>query len=233
LNGRSPRYLSDISSVQDFLVTRILIARHGHVDGIQPERFRGRIDLSLTPIGQSEARLMAERIAREHRLSAIYTSPMTRAVETATAVAKLTGLAPQVCQELNEFDYGSWEWKTFDEVKTEHPLLFGLWFSKPHVAHVPNGETSQLLVARAADMLRHVQDRHAGETILLVGHGTINRAILLTLLDQPLSAFWRIAQSPCGISEVLLNGNTPQVRSVNDTSHLAFLHLDSALAAAI
>ena len=57
-------------------------------------------------------------------------------------------------------------------------------------------------MARAANALRLVLARHPDDTIVLVGHDSVNRALLLELLDQPLSAYWRIAQSPCCLNEI-------------------------------
>ena len=62
--------------------------------------------------------------------------------------------------------------------------------------------------------------RHPDETIVLVGHDSVNRALLLQLLDQPLSAYWRIAQEPCCINEIDVTGGEISVRRINDTQHL-------------
>ena len=61
--------------------------------------------------------------------------------------------------------------------------------------------------------------RHPGETVVLVGHDSINRALLLELLDQPLSAYWRIAQDPCCLNEIDVSASI-SVRRVNETAHL-------------
>ena len=57
-------------------------------------------------------------------------------------------------------------------------------------------------MARAANALRLVLARHPDDTIVLVGHDSVNRALLMQLLDQPLSAYWRLAQSPCCLNEI-------------------------------
>src|SRR5258708_30393194 len=63
-------------------MTKLILARHGHVEGISPERFRGRAELPLTAAGRREAELTAARIAASWRPAAIYTSPMGRCVDT-------------------------------------------------------------------------------------------------------------------------------------------------------
>jgi phosphoserine phosphatase len=75
------------SSVRSTIVTKILLVRHGHVEGIKPERFRGRADLPLTAGGRAEAERTAGRIASAWRPTTIYTSPLSRAVATGAAIA--------------------------------------------------------------------------------------------------------------------------------------------------
>jgi probable phosphoglycerate mutase len=75
-------------------------------------------------------------------------------------------------------------------------------------------------VARAANALRMVLSRHPDDTIVLVGHDSVNRALLMELLDQPLSAYWRIAQNPCCLNEIDVDAGKILVRRINETAHL-------------
>jgi broad specificity phosphatase PhoE len=117
-------------------------------------------------------------------------------------------------------DYGAWQSRSFEEMREAHPEVFAAWFATPHLVRFPNGESLQDLVARTADALRFVLARHADETVVLVGHDSINRALLLQLLDQPLSAYWRMIQDPCSINEIEVVGGYVRVLRINDTSHL-------------
>jgi phosphoserine phosphatase len=201
-------------------MTKILLTRHGHVEGIKPERFRGREPLDLTTRGRAEAASIARRIATGWRPSHVYTSPMGRCIETATAIAKACGIAVKTCDDLNDIDYGTWQFKTFTEAKALNPALFDAWFITPQLVRFPNGESLQDLVARAANALRMVLARHPDETIVFVGHDSVNRALLLEFLDQPLSAYWRVAQDPCCLNEADVGGGRVSVRCINETHHL-------------
>jgi broad specificity phosphatase PhoE len=201
-------------------VTKIILIRHGHVEGIAPERFRGRAELPLTELGRRQAAAAAARIAATWPVAAIYTSPMGRCVETGRAISERTGAPASVTNLLNDLDYGAWTWKTYDEVRTAEPEHFRLWFDAPHLVRFPGGESLQDLVARTADAVRMAIDTHPDETVALVGHDSVNRAMLLQLLDQPLSAYWRLAQSPAAISEIDLAGGRIKVQRINDTAHL-------------
>ena len=78
--------------------------------------------------------------------------------------------------------------RTHDEVKAEAPEAFRMWHAAPHLVRFPGGESLQDLVARTSDALRTMLARHAGQTVVMVGHDSVNRALLLQLLDQPLVA---------------------------------------------
>jgi len=201
-------------------MTKILLTRHGHVEGIKPERFRGREPLELTARGNSEAAAIAERIARAWQPSRIYTSPLGRCVTTGAALAKACGIAAEVCNDLVDIDYGAWQFKTFERAKNDDPALFAAWFATPQLVRFPNGESLQDLAARTADALRFVLARHPGDTIVLVGHDSVNRVLLLQCLDLPLSAYWRIAQAPCCLNEIDFDRDKVCVVRLNESYHL-------------
>jgi phosphoserine phosphatase len=201
-------------------MTKILLTRHGHVEGIKPERFRGREPLELTERGHAEARAVAKRIAGAWRPTKIYTSPMGRCVATGAVIAEACETVAEICDDLNDIDYGAWQFKTFEQARGDNPKLFAAWFDTPHLIRFPNGEALQDLVARAANALRLVLDRHPDDIIVLVGHDSVNRALLLELLDQPLSAYWRVAQEPCCLNEIDVLAGKICVQRINDTSHL-------------
>jgi len=204
-------------------MTRIVLIRHGHVEGISPPRFRGRQDVPLTKRGIAEAEAVASCVARRWQPAAIYTSPLQRCTATAAAIAAATGRPQSMLAELADLDFGLLQWKTHGEAKASYPELFELWFSAPQLVRFPNGESLQDLAGRAANALREVMARSPSETVVMVGHDHINRALLLQVLDQPLSAFWRLSQAPCCINEFEVTGSLIRVHSINETGHLAGL----------
>jgi probable phosphoglycerate mutase len=201
-------------------MTKILLVRHGHVEGIKPERFRGRQPLPLTARGRAEAQAVAKRVAGGWQPPKIYTSPLGRCVETGAAIAKACGAPTEVCEDLTDIDYGAWQFKTFDEACAANPALFSAWFGTPHLVRFPSGESLQDLVVRAANVLRLVLSRHPDDTIVLVGHDSINRALILQLIDLPLSAYWRIAQTPCCLNEIDVSDGKICAQRINETGHL-------------
>jgi phosphoserine phosphatase len=203
------------------MVTRIILTRHGHVDGIRPPRFRGRADVPLTALGVAQANATAGRIAAMSRPTAIYTSPMSRCIATAEAIARACGAPSHVLEQLNDLDYGAWQWKTHEEMRRAFPEQYETWQIAPQMFRFPQGESLHDLVSRAADVLRDLLQRHRDQTVVLVSHDSGNRALLTQVLDQPLSAYSRIVIDPCGITEIEFVGNIARVLRVNETQHLS------------
>ena len=201
-------------------VTTIVLVRHGHVPGIAPERFRGRTDIELTDRGVAEARKTAHWIARFWQPMIVYTSPLKRCIDTAAAIAKQCKINVEILPSLNDLDYGEWQWQTHDAVAAECPMLYQRWRTTPHLTRFPKGESFQELVARAADVLRLAIEKHPTETIVMVGHDSVNRALLLQVLDQPLSAYWKLAQEPCAINEISVTPDRMVAVRTNETAHL-------------
>lgn len=102
--------------------TTILLVRHGHVPGISPERFRGRTDIELTDRGVAEAHKTAEWIARCWQPMIVYTSPMKRCRDTGAAIASRSKVSAEALAELNDLNYGEWQWQTHDAIAAEFPV---------------------------------------------------------------------------------------------------------------
>ena len=202
-------------------MTRLLLTRHCHVEGINPVRFRDRAELALTPAGIAQAEaLLAQRIVRQWRPVAVYTRGLQRCVVTGAEIGLACGASASMMDGLMDLDCGVWQMRTHDEVKAEAPDAFRLWHSAPHLVRFPGGGSLQDLVARTSGALRMVLAWHPGQTVVMVGHDSVHRALLLHLLDQPLSAFGKLVQDPFTLNEVESDGDKVQILRINDTSHL-------------
>lgn len=204
-------------------MTRIVLVRHGHVPGIHPERFRGRTELPLTELGVRQARATAAAIHARWKPVLVYTSPLQRCVVTGQAIADACGIARRTLSELIDLDYGAWRDMSCEEVRRAHPQQYERWVGSPDMHRFPSGESLAMLAARIADALRIVVEAHPADTVVLVGHDSGNRTVLLQVLGLPLAAYWRIAQDPCGLSEFSLDGDKVRLLRLNETAHLASL----------
>ena len=201
--------------MNDADVTLVLV-RHGVVEGIDPERFRGRTDLPLTVEGERQAAQAAKSIAAQYRPAAIYTSPMRRCIVTGAAIARACGVAPKVLDSLNDIAYGTWQWKTPDEVRAREPELLERWYRAPQLVRFPGGESLQDAAVRAADSIRFALEYHRGNAIVCVTHDTVIRLMLLQFFGLALDAYRRFSPKPAGITEVRLSDAAATVIRLNE-----------------
>ena len=201
-------------------MTKIILVRHGHVEGISPERFRGRADLPLTAIGWQQAEATSRYVASRWRPGAVFASPLSRCRVVAAAIGRPFNLEPQPAEGLVDFDYGEWQGLTPDEVRARWPDLLATWYRAPEQVRIPGGETLPQVCDRAAAALRDIAARHPRETVVAVAHDVINRVLLLHALAAPLSSLWRIKQDPCSVNEIDMSEDRSVVLGVNHTNHL-------------
>lgn len=201
-------------------MTRIILVRHGQTEWNRVERFRGRADVPLNETGLAQAGATGKRIAAEWLPVAVYTSPLSRSVKTAEAIAGHYSLEVQPHPGLIDINYGDWQGLTPDEARQRWPQEVDAWYNQPHLARIPGGETLDELSTRLMQTVQELTDRHLGESIVLVGHTVINRIILLRVLKLGNDRFWRIRQEPCAINMFEADGDDFTLVSLNDTCHL-------------
>jgi phosphoserine phosphatase len=204
--------------------TRIVLVRHGHVEGIIPPRFRGQADLPLTVRGTRQAEMTRDLLAYLPPPVAAYASPLSRCMTTAGIIVHALSLPVVPLPSFLDINYGDWQGRSYQEVQQADPEGFARWFDAPHLAVIPGGETLLQLAERVAETMHIIVARHRGETVLLVGHDSVNRTLLLLALDLPLSRLWHLRQDPCAVNRVTYHdGDGWRVLSMNEASHLQSL----------
>ena len=157
-------------------MTTILLARHGETDWNRDNRFQGHADPPLNAAGREQARALAAALAAEP-LTAVYTSPLRRAAETAEMVAAGHGLPAHADEALREIDVGSWEGLTRADLEQRYPEQFRRWLLE-HEQGWEDGETYEEMGRRVVPALLALAGRHEGERILAVTHGGPIRAAI-------------------------------------------------------
>jgi phosphoserine phosphatase len=208
-------------------MTTVILTRHGHVDWIAPERFRGRAALPLTDTGQRQAEVTAAFIRSAWpEAAAVYTSPMGRCVDTGAAIAAALGAPAEALAGLNDIDCGAWQGLTREEAATLWPAEVETWYRAPHLAVIPQGETLPELAARVSRAMRFIVSRHdPSATVVLVGHDSVNRALLCVALGLSLGRYWRLRQEPCALNVLKFGDNDFVVRLINGTGHLTKVNI--------
>jgi ribonuclease H / adenosylcobalamin/alpha-ribazole phosphatase len=199
-------------------VTALL--RHGQTPMSVQKRYAGRTDAPLTEVGVQQAAAAAKRLASAD-LGVIVTSPLLRTVQTAQAVAAVTGAAVVMDDGFRETDFGAWEGLTFAEVRERWPAEISAWLADPEVAP-PGGESFTDVSARVTAALDRVLAARAGQTVLIVSHVTPIKMLVTAALLAPPAALYRMHLDVAALCEIDWYADGPAVlRSFNDTSHLS------------
>ncbi len=204
--------------------TRLILVRHGETRYTAERRYSGRGDVSLSPRGERQARAAAGRVgALAADVAAIVTSPLTRARQTADALADRYRRRPVVEADLVECDFGEWDGLTYAEVRDRWPDALDAWMSSTAVAP-PGGESFDAVADRTRRAVAALHARYAGRTVVVVTHVSPIKVTLRDALDGGHAFLHRLHLDPAGVSIVdgWPNGAL-SVPLVNDTSHLSNL----------
>ena len=117
-------------------MTRIVLVRHGQTAWNLEARFRGRSDVPLDDFGLKQAEATGRYIAARWPVSAVYASPMGRAVQTAEAIARAHGLSAQPFQGLIDINFGELQGLLLDEAAERYPEIHRMWGEVPHTVHL-------------------------------------------------------------------------------------------------
>ena len=203
-------------------VTRLYLARHGATKLTSEDRFSGAEGVELSEEGRSQAALLGERLEPEG-IRAIYSSPLSRAVETAKLVASRCKLTLESRDGLREISHGHWEGLTRAEVETRYPGEYASWEMDPFTFAPEQGESGVAVLARALPVIREIVTRHTGERVLVVSHKATIRILISSLLGFDGRGYRdRLDQAPACLN-VLDFRDPVRVRLMlfNDTSHYA------------
>ncbi|RZL35234.1 MAG: histidine phosphatase family protein [Rubrivivax sp.] len=210
--------------------TRVILVRHGETAWNRATRIQGHTDIPLSELGLAQAQRLAEALADEP-LAAIYSSDLSRARQTAEALARLQGLPVQIDVGLRERAFGRFEGLSWDEIAQRHPEDSLRWRRREPDFQVGGGESLVTFSARCLAAARRAIAAHPGESIAIVAHGgvldSLYRAATGTALDAPRS--WQVGNA--SINRLLATPEGMTLIGWNDDRHLAGLGADDDVAA--
>jgi probable phosphoglycerate mutase len=193
----------------------VFLIRHGMTSRVGKGLTGWLPGYSLDEKGRSQADDLASRLAASG-LTAIYSSPLERAVETATPLARRLGLEVRLNDDFGEVRYGEWQGKDFSEI--ERDSRWNPFNSYRSFTRAPGGETMLEAQARMVRGLLDLLEAHANETIAVFSHADVIKSALMHFLGIPLDFHTRLEILPASVSVVDLYPVIPLVRVVNATN---------------
>lgn len=193
--------------------TTVILIRHGHTattGKVLPGRAKG---LHLDDRGRAQAEVVAEHIGRLKGVSAIYTSPMERARETAAPTARALGLRPRIERGLVEVDTG--EWTGADLKGARRSPAWKAVQTYPTGFAFPGGESLVEMQARVVSAVARIVADHPGETVLAFSHADVIKAAVAHALGVHLDLFQRVAIGTCSVNTVAYAPTGVTVLGVN------------------
>ena len=197
-------------------MTRILLIRHGESTWNLIGRYQGRIDTELSELGIKQAELIAEHIKKNFRLSAIYSSPLRRALHTAIIIATRLGLGVEVREGLTEIDHVAWNGLLRSEVEKRYGPILEEWLTHPGRVRMPGGEGLFDVLERSWAVIEEILEKHRGEDVGVCSHNAVLKVLILKALSLPLDNFWKIGIDNASISVLEFDGK-PKLLYLNDT----------------
>ncbi len=214
--------------------TRLYLIRHGQSAGNAEGRFGGHGPTPLSDLGRKQAEKTAEVLAKEG-ITAIYSSDLIRAVQTAEPLAKSLGLPIHQSAAFRERHVGVLQGLTFDESKQRYPDDYYALINR-NVNHViTDGESYRHLLRRITGELRNILRNHNRERIAIFSHTGAICYLTLHLMGAihrgTKTTPWLIT-SNCGINRFEFRGpRNVRVLALNDTRHLVQTTGEDAFAA--
>ncbi len=195
-------------------ITKLYLLRHGEVEARYHRIFGGRIDMELSPRGHEQARALADYLADTH-FHAVYCSPMQRARQTAVPLLAARSLEPVVVEELREIDFGVWTGLSWQEVAEKYHVNVFTWLDLIDQGKVPEAETGSDFRQRVEVSVKKILRDRKGETVAIVCHGGVVRAMLSVLLDLPLPLTGRFDIEYAGLTTLEIHDHKSEVTLLN------------------
>jgi len=197
-------------------MTKVYLIRHGETEWNAKGKYLGLTDIPLNDNGESQAKALSSFLSKE-RIDAVYSSALTRTIQTAEIIAEPHGLEVSKISELNEVDFGEWNGLTYFEIKDKYSNLADDWLNKTSEVQIPGGETWSHFKKRVVSGLRKILNENENKNILVVSHGGPIKAIISEVLGLSLTSFWKIRQDRGAINIVEFFDGGATITLLNDT----------------
>lgn len=200
--------------------THFIMIRHGETFWNAEGRLQGQADSPLTPRGLAQASAVAQRL-QHASFTALYASHLKRVLDTAAPIAASSGHPIKIDERLQERAYGIFEGLTYAEASVQHAAVFHEYQTNlsPDFA-IPQAESTNQMLVRGQQVFAELADRHPGERIVIVSHGSFLRVMLSHMLGIPLDIKQRFRLANGSLSEATWRNGEWQVLTLGEVYHL-------------
>jgi probable phosphoglycerate mutase len=206
---------------------RLILVRHGETEWNREGRIQGyRADSPLTANGQTQARLLAERMANE-RVRTLHSSDSGRARQTAKPIAAAVELEVLYDDALRERNYGIFEGRTYGEIERDYPEDFRKFRSRDPRYCPPEGETVLQFRDRIVAALERVASRAGGGCAAVVTHGGVLGILYRHATGMPLDSRRTYTLHNASVNRFAYDGTRWSLEVWGDVSHLHAESIDS------
>ena len=198
---------------------KLILVRHGQTESNRLGRIQGINKAPLTDVGRGQASAAARALAADAPF-ALYSSPLPRAVETATIIGTRADTAPVQVEGLVEMDVGEFEGLSGPQIRERFPDVMRGWDNDPASTVMPGGESLYDVRDRAWPAVESLAERHDSETVVAVTHNFTIHTIVCAVLDMPLNNFRKLRIDLGAITRLEISGARMTLLSLNETWHL-------------
>lgn len=202
-------------------MTRIILVRHGQSEANANQIFAGHSDFPLTEFGHKQAKLVAEYLAKNEKIDAIYSSDLKRAYYTAVPTAELLGMEIIKDTRLREVFAGEWESKPTSFIEENYPEDFNCWRNDFSHVRCTGGESIIEVYNRIVPAICEISEKNDGRTVLVTSHATVVRSFFAYAMGLPCD---RTAEAPPALNAAMsvfeMDGHKVMSYQFNITDHL-------------
>ena len=167
----------------------LLLVRHGFSVGNKTNTFTGHLDVPLCDVGIKQAELVSDYILQNFKVDAIYSSPLSRAINTIKKVSDTLSIPLYTDEGLKEIYGGSWEGITFQQMEKDDPEYYQKWSNNKGTVRCPDGESMEDAGLRALESIKKICAENDGKTLVISSHGGVLRSLRCYLSGMSIDKF--------------------------------------------
>ena len=219
--SKRPAYAGLFRFLEGFLMTKLLLVRHGLSLANEKGFFAGQADVPLLSMGRLQAKATGEFLRGHYAVDKVYASDLIRAGETGKILSEILGCPLEMDRGLREIYAGAWQEKTFDYLTEHYPESYGIWRRDIGKAQCPEGESVAEMGLRVKEALAGICRENPGKTLAIATHATPIRAMECWAKFRDFARMGEIPWvSNASVTELFYEDGAWQLGVVSQDAHL-------------